>query len=269
MRVYDGKNIKYQDKLAEKRRRVWILKILFFVGLAIAIVGFILYFLFFSGLLEIKEISVSGIDKVGNKEFHDKLNKRLNFKWLGLLERQKNVLFFNSDAFKAEVFAAFPEIKEISINKKPPHTLNIDVTERTTAGIWCFISSCKYFDKEGITWGEAAKSSGFLILAVDDLRPGPQSIDLKLLSNVMLISEQLKKNDIFVSKFTIPENFIGDFDAATSRGYGLLFSTGSDIKSQLEVLEIFLAEKNGDLPPAGGFKPQYIDLRINGRVYYK
>lgn len=281
MKVYDAKNLKYQDKLAEKRRRVWILKTLFFVGLVIAVVGFILYLLFFSGFLEIKELSVNGLDKVNSDRFHNELNKRLNSKWLGLLEYQRNVFFFNSEDFKAEALVTFMEIKEISVNKEPPHTLNINITERETAGVWCFIdsgstgltTSCKYFDKEGILWGEAAKSSGFLILAVDDLRQGSEKIDRGLLDAIMLILERLKEINILVNKFTIPDNFIGDFSAFTSNGYELLFSMDFDVSKQLDVLKIFLAEKKGSgtlneeyLTP---FNPEYIDLRINGRIYYK
>ena len=273
MRVYDGRNIKYQDKLAEKRRRVWILKILFFVGLVIAAVGFILYLLFFSGFLEIKELSVNGLDKVNSDRFHSEFNKRLNLKWLGLLEHQKNILTFDSDTFKAEMLAAFPEIKEISVSKEPPHALNINVVERTTVGIWCFVSgssaelttSCKYFDKEGIIWGEAAKSSGFLILIVEDMRPDISEINGELLDNAMLISKQLKEDGIFINRFVIQDKFIGDFSAFTSGGYELLFSMDFEVSKQLEVLEIFLADKKDD----SSFDPQYIDLRINGRIYYK
>lgn len=267
MQVYDAKNIKYKDGLAEKRRKVFVVKALFFIGLVLAAAGLILYLLFFSGFLDIREISVSGLDKVGSDEFNYGLNKRLNSKWLGLIEYQKNVMFFNSDAFKAEILASFPEIKDMSMNKELPHALNIDVTERETAGIWC-LTSCKYFDREGHTWGEAAKSSGFLILVVDDLRQNVQEIDPGLLAGIMLISERLKEINIFINKFTIPDKFIGDFNALTSNGYELLFSTDSDIKRQLEVLEIFLTDKRDD-PPVGGFHPQYIDLRINGRIYYK
>ena len=140
--------------------------------------------LFFSGFLEIKELSVNGLDKVNSDRFHNELNKRLNSKWLGLIERQRNVAFFDSDAFRAEALATFSEIKEISVSKEPPHSLNIDVIERVTAGIWCFTlssTSCKYFDKDGATWGEAVKSSGFLILVVDDKRQGIQEINPDLL----------------------------------------------------------------------------------------
>ena len=264
MQVYDAKNVRYKDKLAKKRRRVWILKILFFVGLFIAVVGFILYLLFFSGFLEIKELSVNGLDKVNSDRFHGELNKRLNSRWLGLIEFQRNMLFFDSDAFNAEMLASFLEIKEISVSKEPPHALNIDVTERVTAGIWCFVGGCKYFDKEGVMWGETARSSGFLILVVEDMRPEVQ-LDKDLLDNFTTIYEQLKEINILVSKFVIPDNFIGNFSAFTSDDYKLLFSTDSDINKQLEVLEIFLIDKKDD----SDFAPQYIDLRINGRVYYK
>lgn len=281
MKIYDAKNIKYRDKLVEKRRRIWILKILFFTGLVIAMIGFILYLLFFSGLLGIKEVSISGLDKVNSDKFNDAFNKRLNSKWLGLFEYQRNMLFFNSDAFKAEVFALFPEVKDISINKKLPHSLDVGVVERGIAGIWCFIdngsalltTSCKYFDEKGILWGEATRSSGFLILTVEDLRQetnemirqGSTQADYEFLENIMLISERLKKKGILINKFTVPDDFIGDFSALTSRGYELRFGVDSDIEKQLEVLEIFLAEKQDEID----FQPQYIDLRTSGRVYYK
>ncbi len=268
MRAYDAKNIKYKDGLAEKRHRVWVLKTLFFVGLVIAAVGFILYLLFFSGFLEVKEISVNGLDKVSSDRFHNELNKRLNSKWLGMLEHQRNLIFFNSDIFKAEMLSIFPEIKDITLDKNLPHALNITLMEREAAGIWCFVGppagGCKYFDKEGNMWGEAAKSSGFLILVVDDLRPDVQ-LDKNLLEDFITIYERLKDMNIFVSKFTVPSNFVGDFKVLTSNNYELLFSMDSNIDGQLEVLDIFLTEKRGET----SFKPQYIDIRIDGRIYYK
>lgn len=288
MRVYDAKNIRYRDKLTEKRRRVWILKALFFVGLVIAVIVFILYLLFFSSFLEIKEVSIKGLDKVNSNEFNDKLNKRLNSKLLGLFEFQRNLIFFNSDNFKAEMLAVFPEIKDISVSKEPLHALNIVVMEREIAGVWCFVDdrdpakagalseNCKYFDKDGFAWGEAARSSGFLILAIDDMRQNTREmfqrdatqVDRELLKNIMFISTRLKEVGILVSKFIFPDDYIGDFTGhVVSNGHAMsiLFSTDSDIKGQIEVLDIFLADKKDD----SDFNPQYIDLRINGRIYYK
>jgi len=267
LRVYDAKNIKRYDKLAEKRRRVWFLKILFFIGSAVALAGLSLYLLFFSGLLDIKNVFITGLDQVDQSEFEAELDAHLGSKWMSYIESQKNLIFFNSNKFKAEALAFFPEIKEISINKNIPHSLNVNVVERNVAGIWCFAPStgCKYFDEEGNLWGEAAKSTGFLILNIDDLRRDIDRIDTKLLRSMMFISDYLKKINISISNFMIPEDFIGDLRVTTSRGYDLLLSVGPDTTGQLEVLGILLAQKQND----PDFKPQYIDLRINGRVYYK
>jgi len=292
VRVYNVKNIKYHDRLAEKKRRVFVLKTLLFIGLAIVFIGLIFYLVFFSSFFKISQVNVNGLDKVSKDEFNGQFNKRLNSKWIGLLKHQGNVAFFNSDAFRAEILAVFPEIKDISVKKEPPHTLNIDITERITTGIWCFASqnlgefaelatgssdyltpgssdplttSCKYFDEEGNVWGEAVRSVGFLVLVVDDLRQNAEEINTDLLSDIIFMSKRLKEIDVFTDKFTVPDEFIGDFSAFTSGGYELLFSTDSDMGGQLEVLKIFLAEKRDEL----GFNPQSIDLRINGRVYFK
>ena len=221
--------------------------------------------------MEINRVNVSGLNKIIGDEFNKELNERLDSKWLGLLKRQRNLVFFDADSFRAEMLVAFPEIKEISVNKEPLHILNIDVIERTTVGIWCS-TGCKYFDEEGSVWGSATKSSGSLVIVVEDMRQEKDTVqeslsqgDSGILADVMLISKQLKEMDIFINKFTIPDKFIGDFNALTSGGYELLFSADSNIKEQVEVLEIFLKEKRGD----PDFKPQYIDLRINGRIYYK
>ena len=282
MQVYDAKNAKRYDKLAEKRRKVFVLKTLFFAGLFIAMVGFAFYILFFSGLLDIKDVSISGLNKTDKEKFHEMLNSKIDSRWMKYVESQKNTLFFKTTAFKAEISARFPEIKEISVGKKLPHSLNISIVERETAGVWCFTESgltrstnsgqatlttnCRYFDKEGVIWGEATESLGFLILNVKDMRRlDKQAIDSGLLATIMFVSDRLKEMDILVSRFIVPEDFFGDFKAQTSRGYELLLSIDSNIKEQLEALQIFLAEKQKEPE----FKPQYIDLRINGRVYYK
>ena len=278
MRVYDAKNIKFKDGLSEKRRKAHVLKALFFAGFVIAAAGFILYLLFFSGFLEINQVNVSGLNKISGDEFNKELNERLDSKWLGFIERERNLIFFDAESFSGEMLAAFPEIREISVNKEPLHTVNIDIKERTTVGIWCFANgsteldaNCRYFDEEGILWGETAKSSGFLILVVEDMRqniketiqPDLSQADSGLLADMVLISGRLKEMNIFINKFEIPDKFIGDFNAFTSEGYKLILSADSDIKKQLEALEIFLTDKKAI------FKPQYIDLRINGRIYYK
>lgn len=239
-----------------------------------ALSGLILYLLFFSKFLDVKDISVTGIESLDKNKFDEKLNDRLNSRWLYYIESQKNVLFFDVDNFKAEILDLFPEVKDVFVDKKLPHNINISVKERKVAGVWCFIDNadienCKYFDEEKKVWGNASRSSGFLILNIEDFRKsGKQEIDGEFLDDMNFVYKKLAEMDILINKFVIPEDFFGDFQAHTSRGYRLLLNTDSNLAEQLDVLKIFLTEKQKEYSISGGFKPQYIDLRIDGRIYY-
>jgi hypothetical protein len=265
MKAYDGKKLKFQNNLDKKRKRIFVLKYFFFAGLIFIIFSSFVYLLFFSGILEIKNISVEGLDKIDQQEIYKKISDKLNSKLLGILPYQKNIVFFRPNSFKAEILKTFPEIKDISVSKEPPHSLNINIIERKVVGVWCFVNNCKYFDEEGVMWGKAPKSSGFIFIIVEDLRTNIFTIDNVLLKNVLFISDRLKQSNIFIKKFVIPDNFVDDFSIFTSDNYELKLSLDSDIKEQLDALDIFLVDKKNNVD----FHPKYIDLRINGRIYYK
>ena len=66
-----------------------------------------------------------------------------------------------------------------------------------------------------------------------------------------------------IKRIEIPADFIDDLTVHTAKGYYILANTGSGMDKQLDTLRIFLKNKGAD------FHPEYIDIRIEGRVYYK
>jgi len=159
------------------------------------------------------------------------------------------------------------------VRKKLLHGLVFNFSERKPVGIWCFKESCSYFDENKVLWGQPAKSSGFIFLTIDDLR---ETADKKIDDDFFkLVMEVAKSMTGEVKNIVILAGSFNEFRAYTAHGYYIIFSTDSDIKNQLDIFKIFLAEKKDSLPtgavPDGrqGFHPQYIDLRIDGRVYYK
>lgn len=266
MKVYDVKRHRSYDKLASKRRRIFIFKTIFFSCLVFSVIGLLAYLLFFTSFLVIGETRVAGFNKVSEDEFYGRLNAWLDRKKFGLLETQKNILFFDGDGFRAEIMSAYPELKELVVSKDlNPNKITFQATERETAGVWCFVSGCKYFDDQGVTWGNAAPSSGSLVLNIHDNRPESESINPELLAEISKLYKELNAIGVLIQSFTIPQDFYTDFSAQSAAGYDLIFSFDSDLAGQVEVLDIFLKEKGKD--PA--FSPDYLDLRINGRVYVK
>jgi hypothetical protein len=264
---------KYGDNLARKKRRHFFLKISgILAGLILLVSGFI-YLIFFSPVFQITGTDIKGLETIKSEDIYSIVDFLKEHRILGPIELRpySNIIFFDSDILKEKLTAQFSEIKDIQISKKLPHKLDINITERHPLGTWCnteensaVSSKCRYFDDEGKLWGNAIRSSGYLLINVDDNRTGNvDNIDETLLSAIRTSISDLNKSGIKIKNIEIPQEVIDDFKIFTTDGYYLNLSTETDIPKQIKSMMILLREKGEE------FHPQYLDLRINDRVYYK
>lgn len=264
MKAYDVKKLSYRDELARKNRLFFILKLVGVLAVFVLIVGGGTYFLFFTDNLEIKDITINGLQTIDRDIVLAEINEQFNHKKFGHLQTKKNILFFDAEILEADLLSANPVLKSVQAGKHLPHKLVVDVIEREPSGIWCANSECRYFDEEIQTWGSAVRSSGFLLLTVEDSRPRDNfGIDADFFHAIQEVVANLSQPTI--KSIVIPEHSFDEFWVYTDKSFYLIFSQETDIGSQLEVLKIFLEEKSKD----PNFNPQYIDLRIEGRIYYK
>ncbi len=272
------RNANYRDTLARDRRRRFVFKMVISLVVVGAVLSGAVYLLFFSKALDIRDISINGLETVDSSSVMADVRTAIESKKFKYLEPQKDILLFNAEKIKEKLLTDLPILKKVDIKKNFRHGLVLNLVERKPSGVWCFsdghgltplTTSCHYFDEDGVLWGEAIKSSGFLFLTINDARTvdgSPySSIDKSFLDSIKTAVDKLKSINIIVKEATIPDNSAGDFNLSVGGGYDLKFNVDSDIASQVEILKIFLNDKAGD----PNFKPQYIDLRIAGRVYYK
>lgn len=264
MTYYDVKKLNYRDKLARRNRLFFILKISGIIAALILVIGGGIYFLFFTDKLEIKEVAINGLKTLDRELIMDKINERLDYKKYGYLNTQKNIIFFDGDTLTADLLSANSVLDAVRIEKTFPHRLSVEISEKEPVGIWCAAGECRYFNHEMETWGQAVRSSGFLFLTVEDSRQTEKfGIDADFFRAINELTANLSQ--LTIKSIAIPENSFDEFRVYTDRNFYLVFSLDSNIKDQVDILKIFLTDKNKD----PNFNPQYIDLRINGRVYYK
>lgn len=261
--MIDVKKLRYKDNLTKKRQRRFLVTAVALAVGAVALVIAIGYALFFSHWFDIKNVSIDGLADARAVTVHDVIQKQLDLRWLGL-PIGDNIIFFPSSRIQTLLSASFPFIQTVSIKKKFFHGLVIDATERQSEGIWCFTTGCSYFDVGGVLIGPAPRSSGFLTLTINDQRAGQQSIDPKFLIAAQTIRAGLDSQGIKIKDVTIPADTFTEFDVATGGGYPIKFSIDSDLAAQLHALGIFRSQHPDPDPPY-----QYLDLRFDGRVYYK
>lgn len=237
-----------------------------FLGLgAASCIAAIAYFALFSSSLHIQQINVSGLKKVDAKAVDDRIHQQLEQVWLSYVKPQKNIFLFDSDRLRSSLLNQFPALKDVTIEKDPMHSISLTFVEREPLGIWCFKNDCRYFDDEGALWGQPVRSSGFLLLTVNDQRERDKTIDPEFLEAVREVHKGFQGIHVGLKNITIPADRLREFQADTSKGYPVLISLDSDLAKQMEVFRIFIEKKAIDK----NFRPQYVDLRIDGRIYYK
>ncbi len=195
--------------------------------------------------------------------------------------KQTNIFFVSEKEIKNRLSAAFPKIAEAKIEKNIlQRTIKITVTERERVGITCkaermggageeLIKNCFYFDKSGTIFENAPQTSGSLMLFVKDFSPTELVLGNEILKSSVIASMSEIKNGL-----SLPNNGISFFEinilppkeikAVTSRGWYIFFDLTGDIIKQIAILKAALKEKISNVDNL-----EYIDLRIENRIYYK
>ena len=267
MRPVTIKSINYKDGLALERRRRFVFWVSMGLIALAAILGGTGYLLFFSKAFDIREVTLVGLKTLDYSNLQAEIQSIVESKKFKYIQLRKNILFFDDEALKNKFLSENPVLSGVEIKKKYRHGIEVNFNERTAVGIWCFgDKGCRYFDDEGVSWGDAIKSSGFLFTVINDLRGGDSAtIDKEFLEGITKAIAGVKGLGFTIKESSIPNGSVNDFHLSTEKGYNLMFSFDSNIDEQVAVLKIFLDNK----PKDGSFKPQYIDLRIDGREYYK
>ena len=211
----------------------------------------------------IQDIVLQGISTSDSEMLQSKMNDVLNTKKLFFLKPYNNIIFFPASRLANEFLDNYPKFESITAKKHFFHRIEFSFSERSAVGIWCMSNGCKYFDAQGVQWGDAPQSSGPLLLIVKDMRADVNEIDKDFLPFIHLAVKQLSEFGISVSNVHIPADTFHEFWVFTGQGYRILFDLDTNILNQLEVLNIFLDENGITLAT------EYIDLRIDGRVYHK
>lgn len=232
------------------------------------------YFLFFSGYLQITNLHIESRDKVLTDALRVATQGWLNENLWGLKWRD-NLLFLSADSLSALLYDGFPSIASVRIAKKFPHGLGVFIEEKERYGIWCLVgqvpTQCFQFDTAGKAYKETLPSVGFLIFAVYDYRPriislGQPVAENDWFSNLSLARELLSKYLIKVGEFIIPADSFDEFYTKTAEGWTILFSISSNVPRQIDVLASFLRQRETEKNNA---PLQYIDLRVQGRIYFR
>ena len=138
------------------------------------------------------------------------------------------------------------------------------MNERQRFAIWCVNNnqSCYWIDKQGIIFGEAPLTEGSMVPVIfdsrnDDLILGSSIEDERFVGNLMSVLENLDQTGFDPVKISF-DGSLQELRIDTSEGTILFFGVRYDSAKNIPLI------KN-----LGSQKLDYIDLRVENKIFYK
>lgn len=159
-----------------------------------------------------------------------------------------------------------PKAKEANLASLK--TVNAE-EKREAIGIWCKENDCFYFDKEGVIFEESPKSSGSLLILIEDTRDTAANLGSAVLSEPQIVLAEdlqrlLKGNFPFaVSSILIRAD--GEYELLTTEGWRILLHKTDSLEHQFSNLKYLLDEEIKERRR----ELDYVDLRLGNKIYYK
>jgi cell division septal protein FtsQ len=242
--------------------------------LTLIIIGGVFYFIAFSSTFQIKEIKISGNQKVSTENLRDVIDPHIFVKVWGFPSR--SIFLANFNEINRIILEKFPQIWQVNLKRRFLNTVLVQIEERIPIAIFYQAENNFLIDKEGIifdpvrndisngvekvSYGEYLKLQNLTLKR--NLNLGEKAIEKELLSQILEINSKLKENlKIDIEEFIIPTE--GRLNVKTIEGWKIYFNLKGDMGWQLTELSLILKER---IPPEKRRSIEYIDLRF-GKVY--
>jgi cell division septal protein FtsQ len=268
---------KTQPKINRRRRESnpLLRKILFYL-LTLLFAAAVVYFLFFSGKLSVVSVEISGTKNISAGDIISEAETQLAGKYLKFLAKN-NILLVRDGKIQAALTGRFRLIEDVTVKKKFPNTLLIDVFERTPTLAVCD-PACFMLDENGTAYDQvdsnvdAFKSQNLIELSVQgglNAALGQKNVlDKDYMHYILSIRPRLKSDlnlDISLD-FQTPNPMAEEADVKTQQGWLIYFNTQIPLDKELQMLGAVLGSQ---IPSDQQSNLEYIDLRIDNKVYYK
>lgn len=231
-----------------------------FLLCGVLIIVFLLvgFFLFLSPIFKVKNIIIDGSL---NEQVQDEINKLYG----------KNVLLFQPARTERELAKKQSSVAYLKIFKGLPDTLKIKVYVRVPKIVWQTQGKTYLIDGEGIVFeggeGAVASEEGNVLPVVNDSKNASLVIGSSIVTKdfVQFILDLYKdfetKTHTKISTTNISETTFY-LEVVTEAGWRVYLSTTRVLSNQLEALVNVLNNYRDKIR-------EYVDLRVEGRAYYK
>jgi hypothetical protein len=296
------------ERRPQKSEKKFNWKILIWGGFFVLALGIAIYISVFSSIFKIKTIKTSGNNILTQDQIVQDVKNSLAKKYFNFISSDSFFTLFDNK-IKNNLLDAFPEIETLQIKREDFNNLEISVKERKPSAILCLaeikenllpmVSStssapvlpegtstkppsfelketlpqsviCFFVDESGFLYRDAPEISGtilptFYSFSEESVRLKIKGIEAEYLKFAVQVKKELRQAGIDLSGFILSDKSGPDLKAFTGEGWFIYFDPTRSALAQTKILEAILKDEIKD----NRATLQYVDLRVEDRVYYK
>ncbi|MDP1884643.1 MAG: FtsQ-type POTRA domain-containing protein [Candidatus Moranbacteria bacterium] len=248
---------------------LWVFFVSGFLGTAA-------YVLFFSPLLRVKSVAVDGLESLDRRSVISVASGVMDQNYFDILDGS-NLILASRSRIEEALLGRFKKIESVAISKRFPDKLSISVRERGSALVFCGGSDCYVIDRNGRAYAQADFQSnelderGLIILrdlSRENISMADASVETGLVDFLKKVESRLD-GDLSIGtkqEWSTPALISGDLRAETAEGWKIYFNYAISADKEIEMLKTVL---DNSLDKVSRADLEYIDLRLDNKVYYK
>lgn len=274
----------HRSRFKSSKKKLKIPKKWIFVAVITAVfVGGVFYLFFSSTIFKVKRITISGNKQLTTDQLNPVINEYLTSGLKKLSGRigiaQNNLFVLSADKLEASLRQQYNQIDTIRITKKYPDQITVKLSERNPVILYCqfmvigdnprSVRGCYLVDEKGIVYRDAPFIEGSTMPIVEDwvnqkVDLGQAVSDEKTASFILDVAKGMPMIlGIKPAYFLVQSNF--NLVVTTQPGWQIYLDLQKDASPQLHVLKRLIDQEIKDKIST----LKYIDLRVDGRIYYK
>lgn len=231
-----------------------------------AIVGIIVIGLLIWGwwsIFLVKKVTVEGSSSYPASMVQEAAQGQLDKRWWW-----RNLTTLDTRKLQDSLLKAQPQLESVDISRRWPSRLNLKVTEREPNLAWRSGEETYLLSSEGIIVARAGEVGSKLPVVEDStnlpVELGDRVVPARFVAFTLELIRLLPKQGEQITNIKVPDT-TSEVYVETKNGYYLKFDTTRQASGEVGDLAKVLA-----LLKSQGKKPtEYIDLRIEGKAYYK
>lgn len=247
-----------------------------FYGLSLVFICLMIYMLFFSIEMQINKVEIIGTRELDESEIKTLVEDHLKGKYLNLLSKN-NYLLASGSIIHRELTDKYKKIRNVSVEKKFPDTIKINIDEHDSLMVWCKRESeCYLLDEDGVAYNSADFNSPELmqnkLLQINDQSSADVTVGTKIMEQdyeqyLLNIKTELEKLNINIEDtFSTPSRMAEEIQVKSINGFNINFSTQFTLDSAMKTLSAVLKK---EIPKEKIAELEYIDLRSEYKAFYK